>query len=95
MRLLLSLFLMLLLFNCSAQNQVLTNTKTTTTSLNTTPKLVVGIVVDQMRYDYLTRFYSKYYSCVACRYFDKIRSTFVLVLASCRHLYRLDTKNSL
>ena len=24
------------------------------------PKLVVGIVVDQMRYDYLTRFYSKY-----------------------------------
>lgn len=26
----------------------------------TKPKLVVGIVVDQMRYDYLTRFYSKY-----------------------------------
>lgn len=24
------------------------------------PKLVVGIIVDQMRYDYLTRFYSKY-----------------------------------
>ncbi|WP_455169680.1 alkaline phosphatase family protein, partial [Aegicerativicinus sediminis] len=24
------------------------------------PKLVVGIVVDQMRYDYLTRFYSRY-----------------------------------
>jgi predicted AlkP superfamily pyrophosphatase or phosphodiesterase len=24
------------------------------------PKLVVGIVVDQMRYDYLYRFYSKY-----------------------------------
>ena len=24
------------------------------------PKLVVGIVVDQMRYDYLTRFYKKY-----------------------------------
>ena len=24
------------------------------------PKLVVGIVVDQMRYDYLTRFYNKY-----------------------------------
>lgn len=24
------------------------------------PKLVVGVVVDQMRYDYLTRFYSKY-----------------------------------
>ncbi|WP_067147267.1 alkaline phosphatase PafA [Pseudotamlana agarivorans] len=26
----------------------------------TPPKLVVGIVVDQMRYDYLTRFYSRY-----------------------------------
>lgn len=29
-------------------------------SQNDTPKLVVGIVVDQMRYDYLTRFYDKY-----------------------------------
>ncbi|MEP3838012.1 MAG: alkaline phosphatase PafA [Algibacter sp.] len=27
---------------------------------NNNPKLVVGIVVDQMRYDYLTRFYNKY-----------------------------------
>ncbi len=27
---------------------------------NEKPKLVVGIVVDQMRYDYLTRFYNKY-----------------------------------
>lgn len=27
---------------------------------NDNPKLVVGIVVDQMRYDYLTRFYNKY-----------------------------------
>jgi len=27
---------------------------------NEKPKLVVGIVVDQMRYDYLTRFYDKY-----------------------------------
>ena len=24
------------------------------------PKLVVGVVVDQMRYDYLTRFYHRY-----------------------------------
>lgn len=32
------------------------NSKTNTTN----PKLVVGIVVDQMRYDYLTRFESKY-----------------------------------
>lgn len=27
---------------------------------NNRPKLVVGIIVDQMRYDYLTRFYNKY-----------------------------------
>ena len=30
------------------------------TTLNTTPKLMVGIVVDQMRYDYLTRFWDHY-----------------------------------
>ena len=29
-------------------------------SQNDNPKLVVGIVVDQMRYDYLTRFYNKF-----------------------------------
>jgi len=29
-------------------------------SFRTTPKLVVGIVVDQMRYDYLTRFWNHY-----------------------------------
>ena len=29
-------------------------------NLRTTPKLVVGIVVDQMRYDYLTRFWNHY-----------------------------------
>lgn len=29
-------------------------------TIQTQPKLIVGIVVDQMRYDYLTRFYSKY-----------------------------------
>ena len=28
--------------------------------LRSKPKLVVGIVVDQMRYDYLTRFYDQY-----------------------------------
>ncbi|WP_092847866.1 alkaline phosphatase PafA [Algibacter pectinivorans] len=31
-----------------------------TIAQNDNPKLVVGIVVDQMRYDYLTRFYNKY-----------------------------------
>ncbi|MGJ8592525.1 MAG: alkaline phosphatase PafA [Aquaticitalea sp.] len=29
-------------------------------SIEGNPKLIVGIVVDQMRYDYLTRFYTKY-----------------------------------
>ncbi|HCO84847.1 MAG TPA: alkaline phosphatase, partial [Arenibacter sp.] len=29
-------------------------------NIATTPKLVVGIVVDQMRYDYLTRFWNQY-----------------------------------
>lgn len=32
----------------------------TAPDIATTPKLVVGIVVDQMRYDYLTRFWSHY-----------------------------------
>jgi predicted AlkP superfamily pyrophosphatase or phosphodiesterase len=32
----------------------------TYTAKQEAPKLVVGIVVDQMRYDYLTRFYSRY-----------------------------------
>ncbi len=31
-----------------------------TVALDTSPRLVVGIVVDQMRYDYLTRFYNHY-----------------------------------
>lgn len=46
---------------CQAQkstaNTVDSNEKIIETS---NPKLVVGIVVDQMRYDYLTRFYNKY-----------------------------------
>ncbi|WP_111309289.1 alkaline phosphatase PafA [Confluentibacter sediminis] len=53
-----SLYLILvfvLSLSCKAQNSV---SKLTQTSTN--PKLVVGIVVDQMRYDYLTRFYNKY-----------------------------------
>ncbi|WP_179315535.1 alkaline phosphatase PafA [Winogradskyella undariae] len=46
---------------CGAQNTT-TDSKSQTTSLEITerPKLVVGIVVDQMRYDYLTRFQSKF-----------------------------------
>lgn len=38
----------------NAQRQI------SSTQMNSRPKLVVGIVVDQMRYDYLTRFYDKY-----------------------------------
>ena len=36
------------------------NAKSYTTSAEQRPNLVVGIVVDQMRYDYLIRFYNKY-----------------------------------
>jgi len=43
-------------FSCKAQNNV---PKALETNISN-PKLVVGIVVDQMRYDYLTRFYNKY-----------------------------------
>lgn len=43
------------LFNCKAQD-----TSTDEVSSNKRPKLIVGIVVDQMRYDYLTRFESKF-----------------------------------
>ncbi|MBA3985527.1 MAG: alkaline phosphatase family protein [Flavobacteriales bacterium] len=43
-----------LLFSQNAANGQSDNT------LATKPKLVVGIVVDQMRYDYLTRFYHRY-----------------------------------
>ncbi|PKQ43534.1 alkaline phosphatase PafA [Confluentibacter flavum] len=42
--------------SCKAQNNVSKVVETNTSN----PKLVVGIVVDQMRYDYLTRFYNKY-----------------------------------
>lgn len=44
-------------FSCKAQNQISSENNTT---INDNPKLVVGIVVDQMRFDYLTRFYNKY-----------------------------------
>lgn len=36
------------------------NTVVQPVQMETTPKLVVGIVVDQMRYDYLTRFWNHY-----------------------------------
>ncbi len=53
----LSLFLFI---SCTAQNEVVSNASSQQSSISDKPRLVVGIVVDQMRYDYLTRFESKY-----------------------------------
>jgi len=51
----------LLLFTCSFLLSIIVPAQTSTEQNNTTrPKLVVGIVVDQMRYDYLVRFSEKY-----------------------------------
>ena len=47
-------FVFVFAFYCGAQNNIFK------ASQNSNPKLIVGIVVDQMRYDYLTRFYDKY-----------------------------------
>ncbi|ARV09245.1 alkaline phosphatase [Winogradskyella sp. PC-19] len=47
------------LLSCNAQDSVVQNQRLIT-SQSKNPKLVVGIVVDQMRYDYLTRFDSKF-----------------------------------
>ena len=49
-KLLLSLFALFIAFSAVAQDITKVDR----------PKLVVGIVVDQMRYDYLTRFYHRY-----------------------------------
>jgi len=57
MKLLTSFFIYLFMLLCKAQNQ---SQPLKRDALNSTPKLVVGIVVDQMRYDYLTRFYNKF-----------------------------------
>jgi predicted AlkP superfamily pyrophosphatase or phosphodiesterase len=46
--LVLSSFLLVLTFNLKAQTS------------NSAPKLVVGVIVDQMRYDYITRFWNDY-----------------------------------
>jgi len=45
---------------CNAQTEITQVVTREEHMLTSKPKLVVGIVVDQMRYDYLTRFYSKY-----------------------------------
>ncbi len=51
------LFFTLLIFSCKPYKTATNNLEKTE---NTPPKLVVGIVVDQMRYDYLKKFYNKY-----------------------------------
>lgn len=56
MRLLFSMILFLLGFQSYAQK---TNTKQSTNQVQR-PKLVVGIMVDQMRWDYLYRYYNRY-----------------------------------
>ncbi|WP_299251428.1 alkaline phosphatase PafA [uncultured Lacinutrix sp.] len=60
MKFLSRIFILLFFFNCTAQNKVLQTNVEKEVALHAKPKLVVGIVVDQMRYDYLTRFYSKF-----------------------------------
>lgn len=50
-------FSAILFFQCTAQK---TSVVSKEKSILNRPKLVVGIVVDQMRYDYLIRFYNKY-----------------------------------
>jgi predicted AlkP superfamily pyrophosphatase or phosphodiesterase len=58
----LTLFLLAsLIYSCGAQQESNNNSIQNTDKVSSSrPKLVVGIVVDQMRYDYLTRFESKF-----------------------------------
>jgi flagellar biosynthesis protein FliQ len=53
------------IFSIALLSVVLSSCVKTTSDINNSeiashPKLVVGIVVDQMRYDYLTRFYHRF-----------------------------------
>src|SRR5699024_2860489 len=54
------------LASCSTVKSKVEDSKTVSTAekdsteIHANPKLVVGIVVDQMRYDYLTRFWNRY-----------------------------------
>ncbi|MCF6280267.1 MAG: alkaline phosphatase family protein [Flavobacteriaceae bacterium] len=50
----------ILLLSTSCKAQEITQTSENKIIKNSKPKLVIGIVVDQMRYDYLIRFYNKY-----------------------------------
>ena len=56
-----ALFLFFVLsLNVRAQIEITQSEPSDAYAMAAKPKLVVGIVVDQMRYDYLTRFYDKY-----------------------------------
>lgn len=46
-------------FNLNSDN-IIKSIRNDSVQIYTSPKLVVGIVVDQMRYDYLTRFWDRY-----------------------------------
>ncbi len=58
------LFMIILLvsfsLSCQSQRKTTAPSDDNIQNVNQNTKLVVGIVVDQMRYDYLTRFYDKY-----------------------------------
>ncbi|RKE90992.1 alkaline phosphatase PafA [Ichthyenterobacterium magnum] len=54
------LLILFLSLSCKSQDVVNDKKATNTVTATTNPKLVVGIVVDQMRYDYLTRFYDRF-----------------------------------
>lgn len=57
--LILSFLLIAFMASCKAQKNEIID-KNIMHSISLKPKLIVGIVIDQMRYDYLTRFYNKY-----------------------------------
>jgi predicted AlkP superfamily pyrophosphatase or phosphodiesterase len=55
-----TLFAVFFMTSCSAQQDIVKQDQHKYVTNTERPKLVVGIVVDQMRYDYLTRFYNKF-----------------------------------
>ncbi len=60
-KIVLIVFLLIGSYSCIAQNNAeLISHVQNREAITSKPKLVVGIVVDQMRYDYLTRFYDRF-----------------------------------
>ena len=70
-KILFALILIVSTISCEAQKEVLKTKEISTSSVSQRPKLVVGIVVDQMRYDYLTRFESQH---ICRRHSGRIRN---------------------